>query len=235
MLVAFHVQTRHAGLLPLLDDKPHGQVSVAPFVIIDELALHITILKSVGLIEGANGIDVILQQLGRISSRRCIGGGLNFYAAPEKIRAEVFIAGEFHIDQPVVVAAKDLIGDDSGGSAQYMACFIRGSIRRGVVHLRVKVSGAFKPVAQRTPPFLEQVLVHRAFLVDGNQLAQSRRRNLRAFHDHAHFQPRIQCEIHRHAIRLRIIRAAVDRDSRSKIIFARQPFSRPVGRAIQAV
>ena len=28
LLVAFNVQTRHAGLLPLLDDKLHGQVSV---------------------------------------------------------------------------------------------------------------------------------------------------------------------------------------------------------------
>ena len=54
-------------------------------------------------------------------------------------------------------------------------------------------------------------------------------------HSHAHFQPRIQREVDRHAIGLRIVCAAMNGDSRAEIILPRQPFSCPVGRAIQAV
>ena len=108
------------------------------------------------------------------------------------------------------------------------------SVRDGVAHLRVKIPGAFKPFAQRTAPFLQQVLVHRAFLVDRHQFAKRSRRTLsRPSTATRTSSPAYKVNSSGTRLRMRIIRTAMNGDSRAKIVLSGQPFSGPVGRAIQ--
>ena len=84
LLVSVNGQVRDPRLLALFDFKPDEQVALVALVIVEKLALHLDVMETVGIVKRANRRHIVLQQRGRISSRRRIRGGLNLQSARDE-------------------------------------------------------------------------------------------------------------------------------------------------------
>src|ERR1019366_6513228 len=105
---------RHSSLLALLNVKLHKQITTAPLVIINQPTANLHLMKSVCIVEGANGSHVILQQRAGVPSGGGIRTGLNLQSAGQNFRAEILIARKYHSKQAMVVATINVVHDDPG-------------------------------------------------------------------------------------------------------------------------
>ena len=135
------------------------------FIIVHQIAARLHVAEAVRLIQLGNGSDVTAELAGTEASGRGKGGGLDADAATQQIVTKVVITRKGHTHQPVVRAQFHTVGD------HFRAALLafRRIFRSREIDLRVEITLPLHVIAQIASPFLKQILVDGAFLVDGKQ------------------------------------------------------------------
>src|SRR5271168_3905024 len=137
----------------------------AAVIVLDRLGLDLGGSEAVRDVKGAQGVLILLEKAaaedGRAEDLRRMNGEL----AAQQFLAEVFVAGKLDGHEAAAGAGGDVVNDVARAALR-----IRGG---GVLNFAIDVTAALEIVADVAAAFGEQILVHGAFLEDGDELLEA--------------------------------------------------------------
>ena len=152
--------------------KPNEQVAFLAAVIVNRLAAHLDLAEPVGGVELADRIDIVLQQPLAKAPAACKRGDDQVQPAAQQVITKIFVPVEGDAPQAVPSTARYLIGDHLLGGLLFASVALAHSLSHGIAHVHVEIAFALEVIADAAAAFLQQILIYRAFLVDGQEFAQ---------------------------------------------------------------
>src|SRR5260370_4818695 len=161
-VITLERQPGNTRLQALLNTERDEEVAGAASIIVHQIAAHPHLPEAVRLIQFGERGHVAGELSGTEASRRSKSGGLDANAFAQQILTKVVISRESHADKTVAGTQFRTIGDHFGAALLAFG----GIFRSRVIDFSVEVTLPLQIVAQITSPFLKQILVYRAFLIN---------------------------------------------------------------------